>query len=118
MQRSTFVRGVSPALLHRFGFTLIAVTYNFELAPPVTILTLPVWQYGYDSNGKVIWAKHPEIGNAQISISWDNIGVTITDQEGVKVRYERNNLGELVKAIAGFGTLNLTTQYAYDGVVA
>jgi len=73
-----------------------------------------VWQYGYDSNGKVIWAKHPDTGNTQISISWDNIGVTITDQDGVKVRYEHNDVGELVKAIAGYGTLNLTTQYAYD----
>jgi RHS repeat-associated protein len=32
----------------------------------------------------------------------------------VKVRYEHNDAGELVKAIAGFGSLNLTTQYAYD----
>jgi len=42
------------------------------------------------------------------------LGVTVTDQDGVKVRYEHNDAGELVKAIAGFGSLNLTTQYAYD----
>jgi len=45
---------------------------------------------------------------------WDSVGVTITDQEGVKFRFEHNDVGELVKAIAGYGALNLTTQYAYD----
>ena len=93
------------------------ISFSYDAYHRITSITDKrgfVWQYGYDSNGKVIWAKHPDTGNAQISISWDNIGVTITDQDGVKVRYERNNVGELVKAIAGYGTLNLTTQYAYD----
>jgi len=93
------------------------ISFSYDAYHRITSITDKrgfVWQYGYDGNGRVIWAKHPDTGNAQISISWDNIGVTITDQDGVKVRYERNNVGELVKAIAGFGSLNLTTQYAYD----
>ena len=30
------------------------------------------------------------------------LGVTVTDQDGVKVRYEHNDAGELVKAIRSF----------------
>ncbi|WKU16488.1 DUF6531 domain-containing protein [Fervidibacter sacchari] len=93
------------------------ISFSYDAYHRITSITDKrgfVWQYGYDSNGKVIWAKHPDTGNTQISISWDNIGVTITDQDGVKVRYEHNDVGELVKVITGYGTLNLTTQYAYD----
>ena len=73
-----------------------------------------VWSYGYDANGKVVWAKHPDTANTKVSLSWDTNGVTITDQDGVKVRYEKNQKGELDKVIVGYGTLNLTTQYFYD----
>jgi RHS repeat-associated protein len=93
------------------------ISFSYDAYRRITSITDKrgfLWQYGYDSNGKVVWAKHPDTGNAQISISWDNIGVTITDQDGVKVRYEHNDADELVKAIAGYGSLNLTTQYAYD----
>jgi len=94
-----------------------SISFSYDAYRRITSITDKrgfVWQYGYDGNGKVVFAKHPETGNAQISLSWDNVGVTITDQDGIKVRYEHNEAGELIKAIAGYGTLNLTTQYAYD----
>ena len=73
-----------------------------------------VWSYGYDANGKVVFAKHPDTGTTQISLAWDNLGVTITDQDNITVRYEKTSAGELGKVIAAFGTLNLTTTYNYD----
>jgi YD repeat-containing protein len=59
------------------------ISFSYDAYRRITSITDKrgfLWQYGYDGNGKVVWAKHPDTGNAQISISWDNIGVTITDQ--------------------------------------
>jgi len=97
------------------GFSL---SFSYDGSHRLTSITDKrgfVWEYGYDVFGKVVWAKHPNTGDTQISLSWDNTGVTVTDQDGVKVRYERNREGELEKVIVGYGTLNLTTQFAYDG---
>ncbi|MDW8030048.1 MAG: hypothetical protein RMK94_16850, partial [Armatimonadota bacterium] len=94
-----------------------SISFSYDSYRRITSITDKrgfVWQYGYDANGKVLWSKHPNTGNTQISLSWDNFGVTITDQDGVKVRYEKTSAGELGKVIVGYGTLNLTTQYAYD----
>ncbi len=38
----------------------------------------------------------------------------INAQDNIKVRYERNQEGELVRVIVGYRALNLTPQFAYD----